>query len=290
MDDKLGKRYGTFIVENFHNKEKRQARWNCKCDCGAYKVFWTSQLKAGAIPLCDMCRIPVEDKHNNLCNTQIGNITMVEYLGCRSRRHYWKCKCVCGAEFTTYETKIFNKKSKCCKSCNRVSPLPNLTGTTFGLYSVIEFVGTDERGSRLWKSKCSCGKIQILSSSHLGRLHETSNCGCRKDLMYPSGSNSSKWNSLLSDKERTSRRPHEFKIWRKLVFDRDNYTCQLSNEKGGKLCAHHILSWNSHPELRYETSNGITIRQDLHRKFHSIYGSGNNTAIQWNEFKENYKN
>lgn len=44
------------------------------------------------------------------------------------------------------------------------------------------------------------------------------------------------------------------------VRQRDNYKCKISNQDcGGRLEVHHILRWKSHPELRYEVNNGITL-------------------------------
>lgn len=48
--------------------------------------------------------------------------------------------------------------------------------------------------------------------------------------------------------------------WRKEVWKRDNFKCRLLDENcSGRIEAHHILGWSSHPELRYEINNGITL-------------------------------
>ena len=53
-----------------------------------------------------------------------------------------------------------------------------------------------------------------------------------------------------------------------------------------KLAAHHVESWNSSKELRYEDSNGETVNKEIHKEFHIKYGRGDNNAEQWIEFKE----
>lgn len=58
----------------------------------------------------------------------------------------------------------------------------------------------------------------------------------------------------------------EYKIWRDAVFARDNWTCQECGQRGGKLCADHIKAWSTHPELRYELSNGRTLCRECHYK------------------------
>jgi len=54
--------------------------------------------------------------------------------------------------------------------------------------------------------------------------------------------------------------------WRKTIFKRDNYTCQICKIRGGKLNADHIKSWTLFPKLRYKISNGRTLCIACHRK------------------------
>lgn len=57
--------------------------------------------------------------------------------------------------------------------------------------------------------------------------------------------------------QRNDTRHHE---WSKNVKNRDGWKCKISNGScSGRLEAHHILSWRSHEELRYEVNNGITL-------------------------------
>lgn len=58
------------------------------------------------------------------------------------------------------------------------------------------------------------------------------------------------------------------KNWRKKVFQRDLYTCQKCNIKGGRLEAHHIKLYSKYPDLQTEVSNGITLCYDCHNKEH----------------------
>lgn len=60
----------------------------------------------------------------------------------------------------------------------------------------------------------------------------------------------------------------EYKEWRTAVFERDNYTCQLCGAHGVKLNAHHKKPFAYFPELRTDTSNGITLCVSCHKKVH----------------------
>lgn len=61
----------------------------------------------------------------------------------------------------------------------------------------------------------------------------------------------------------------DYKNWRTSVFEKDNYTCQRCNKKGGQLEAHHIKPWASFPKERFDVENGITLCKKCHKKIHS---------------------
>lgn len=57
------------------------------------------------------------------------------------------------------------------------------------------------------------------------------------------------------------------KEWTRAVKNRDNWKCKISNgDCSGRLEAHHILGWSSHPELRYLINNGIALCHFHHPK------------------------
>lgn len=53
----------------------------------------------------------------------------------------------------------------------------NITNQRFGMLTALKDVGYD-RGYRLWKCKCDCGKIKIVRSGHL-TYGQTRSCGCQ---------------------------------------------------------------------------------------------------------------
>lgn len=59
-------------------------------------------------------------------------------------------------------------------------------------------------------------------------------------------------------------RDKKYLDWRTGVFTRDNWTCQTCSIRGVYLEAHHVKSWASFPECRYELSNGITLCKPCH--------------------------
>jgi len=76
-----------------------------------------------------------------------------------------------------------------------------------------------------------------------------------------------------------------YKLWREIIFERDNWTCQICNKRGFLIHAHHINNFSDYPNLRFDLNNGITLCTNCHRKFHKYYGKRNNTKEQFNKFK-----
>lgn len=140
------------------------------------------------------------------------------------------------------------------------------------------------------KVEClDCGNICDISPKGLlkgngCRLCYERNCG---------GENHPNWNPNITDEERIiGRRYPEYKEWVKSVYERDNWTCQVTGEYGhGNLVAHHLDGYNWCKEKRVNIKNGITLSDKIHKEFHFIYGKGNNTTNQFIEFITNkYKN
>lgn len=135
------------------------------------------------------------------------------------------------------------------------------------------------------KYKCSLGHINYISLNNLKQGY-----GCRQCAnINNSGPNNNKWNPNLTDEERKENESRQsdprIKSWRKQVFKRDGYTCQIcGSNKRNSLKAHHLDGYNWCVEKRYDVDNGITLDDDCHLLFHSSFGYGNNTKLQFEEF------
>ena len=113
-------------------------------------------------------------------------------------------------------------------------------------------------------------------------------CGIRNNC----GENNPRWNPNLTDEEREkNRKTSEYLTWMKEVYERDNYTCQCcGSHKSGTLNAHHKDGYHWCIERRLDVTNGVTLCEDCHKEFHHIYGYGNNTEEQFEEFINNNNN
>ncbi len=94
------------------------------------------------------------------------------------------------------------------------------------------------------------------------------------NVFYPDrkAENHPMWRGGVSRAYRTGYYSLEYKKWRKLVFERDDFRCFDCGQKGGKLEAHHIYPFAFFPRLRFGLENGITLCEDCH-KLTNTYGT-----------------
>lgn len=84
-----------------------------------------------------------------------------------------------------------------------------------------------------------------------------------------------RWQGKRFDTPTSIRLSSEYKDWRDSVFIRDNYTCQICGERGGRLNAHHIKPFAKYPELRLSIDNGITLCESCHKEAHRKHAKPN---------------
>lgn len=86
-----------------------------------------------------------------------------------------------------------------------------------------------------------------------------------KGKKLPRGEKAPNWKGGTSKSHRDGYCSSDYKLWRKAVFEKDNYTCICGfNGKEGYITAHHIKSWKDYPELRYVVENGLTLCEKCH--------------------------
>lgn len=191
-------------------------------------------------------------------------------------------KCHCGTEFETDASSLRRGRVKSC-GCSRIK---NLVGMKFNKLTVEELSnGRDGNGAVLWKCKCECGKITYLNGSELKNPRKKS-CGCDKSGVIAhcksrAGVNHHWYNKSLNDDERTRQQDIEFS---RGVFVRDNYTYQKCGYRGSNLNAHHLDGYHWCKELRSDISNGSTLCETCHVKFHKLYGRTYNTRYQYYQY------
>lgn len=80
------------------------------------------------------------------------------------------------------------------------------------------------------------------------------------------GKNAHSWKGGVTPLNEKIRKSKEYKLWRKAIFERDNYTCIWCGQVGGFLEADHIKPFSLFPELRFAIDNGRTLCKSCHKK------------------------
>ena len=136
--------------------------------------------------------------------------------------------------------------------------------------------------------KCyTCGKEFYKIKSQIERSEKhfcSEECKCKHQNSLV-GKLNPWYNPNLTDEERISNRDYiEYTKWRDEVYKRDNYTCQRCGKRQGDINAHHLNGYDTFKEQRVDVNNGVTLCNVCHKEFHSLYGYGNNTKEQYNEW------
>jgi len=91
------------------------------------------------------------------------------------------------------------------------------------------------------------------------------------------GVNNPNWKGGTTPINKLIRKSFEMEIWRKAVFERDNWTCVWCGAKNGNgkkviLNADHIKPFSKYPALRFAIDNGRTLCVDCHKKTNTFGG------------------
>lgn len=228
------------------------------------------------------------------------NYSNIEYKNVET-----KIKIICSNHGEFYQTPHAHLSGQGCKTCgyidNGLKRFNKLQGQKFNRLLVIRECGRTKTKRVIWECVCDCGEMAYVQSSMLINGN-TQSCGClqkeraRQSLskcIVHKGSNHHRWKHNLTNEERQQNRIRDYDSrvheWRSYVYKRDKYTCQISGRVGGTIHAHHLESWNSNKELRFEVNNGITLSDKIHKLFHDLYGRGDNTRQQFDEFIQKYQ-
>lgn len=73
------------------------------------------------------------------------------------------------------------------------------------------------------------------------------------------------WGGGRTPESKALRQTHQYRNWRRAVYERDNYTCRRCHRRGVRLEPHHIKRFADYPELRFDVDNGVTLCYECHK-------------------------
>ena len=133
-----------------------------------------------------------------------------------------------------------------------------------------------------------CKKVLNLGYEVYVRYNRDGKYYCNNCVhkLFLSGSNNPRWKPDKTDAEREDDRSYpEYLDFIKRVLARDNCTCQCcGNSKSNTLDVHHLDGYNWCIEKRTDETNAVVLCKTCHGNFHSLYGMGNNTKEQYEEW------
>lgn len=130
--------------------------------------------------------------------------------------------------------------------------------------------GEDNPNWQGGKPRCEdCNKILSSYNSKWCRDHWKN---------HMSGENSPKWKGGITHLDRLERVKFRSKV-QKLVFERDDYTCQMCKKRGVALQVDHIQSWAEYVELRFDINNCRTLCMDCH--YFITFGKKKPEGVIW---------
>lgn len=212
-----------------------------------------------------------EKNKNNFCSKECFN--------------KWRSEILIGENASNYKNALLNKK---CLVCNK----------EFTTYLDTQICCSKECGNKHKQNRktlmcINCNKefertaSEIFWSNQRGYVYTFCSSKCRKT--YHIGKNHPSFiddRTLLKDQNKSIRWSKEMCNWRKNVYKRDDYTCQMCGNRSSKnnavaLNAHHIERFVDNEHLRFKIYNGITLCECCHKL---TYGKEKDFEEQFNNF------
>lgn len=193
--------------------------------------------------------------------------------------------------FMSTPKQILKNKSGCPK-CQSETRRNNLLRTNAEFLQLLKRKNIDvvpletyRGGSTPILFRCSCGDLWRTTPERVLLGNHCKKCGYKKFC----GENNHFYNPKLTDEDRQNTkfrfRNPGYKNFVRACFERDNYTCQITGKKSnGDIAVHHLNGYNWDVKNRLNVDNGITLNEEIHKEFHSLYGKGGNTKAQFIEF------
>lgn len=181
----------------------------------------------------------------------------------------------CGKDFYDYVRKNNRMRKFCSTECGYENKRRRTIINCEHCNKEVEVKTFDiKRGKgRFCSKRCSClANVNVISKRFKGKKQSYESRKKRSEATK--GEKGHNWQGGKKSESMVIRSSFEMKEWRTAVFERDDFTCQLCGERGGRLNAHHIFSFAEYPDDRFVVDNGSTLCKDCHDIMSSIQKMG----------------
>ena len=279
--------YGKEIpVESLGHGSDKKVQVQCPICNKKRLVVWKS-YHVGDDTICHTCGL--KQRKKDLIKGDKYNRWSV--LGAGKQNGFSKCQCECGTIKEVNNSSLKQRLSKSC-GCLNIEQLRSRCkhlkiGTRYGRLCV----NGPSKKAGYSICACECGAIKDINNIRL-KNGTTLSCGCLQKEIFKSnrsdlrGTKHPNWKGGISGLRPRMMATKKYKTWRRVIYERDEYTCQKCNQVGYKLNAHHTSSYAEDKNNRLSVSNGITLCEECHRTFHRLYVRKNITRIDIDNFIE----
>lgn len=282
-------------IESFNCKllseyKNRNEIISIQCKCGeiinkTFKQFADSKLKC-----CTGCAYKLR-KHNKLTQEQVANCIaknncelISEYIDANSSI-FIKCSCGHIAKTTFARFKNYN-----ITICNKCAVKKRAKEASFSFELVKQFI--EDSGCKLLSAgyknantpmllQCRCNNTWRVDFHTFQRSKYKA---CKICSSKETGIKLTKYTKEERLKRLKETRTYHYRVLRRYILERDNYTCKKCNinpsKNSKKLNVHHLFNRASFPKWKYKSINLITLCSGCHKQFHKQFGLVNNTPKQ----------
>ena len=285
--DLTGQKFGRLtVIKRAENKGKRVA-WLCKCECGNEIVIIGGNLKNGSTKSCGCYKKEMYDSEE------------FKKIHSDKMKELWKDE-----EFRKMQS---NQMKELSEELWKDEEFRKMQSNK-----------TREKMKELWKDE-EFRKMQSNKTRELWKDEEFRKMKSEKTKNQWKDEEM-KWKmNYKGGITRITKHLRDLYVkWHNDCKQQTNYTCQLTGKRGN-LHTHHLKAFSTivleahqtnnievkdqvkdytQEELKLleeyvgswhkDNSNAVVLSEDVHNLFHSLYGKGENTPEQFEEFKERY--
>lgn len=172
----------------------------------------------------------------DLKGKRIGKLLIIKrvenYISPKGKKYArWLCKCDCG-NYAVFKANLLSsgKKTSCgCDSQQRrneaIKRMYDITEERIGRLEVLERVGSNKNQKALYRCKCDCGNIKIMTAGDL-KSGRVISCGCHAKTFLDDLHESNKTHGLSNSRI--------YHVWNGMIQRCENPNCDAYKYYGGR--------------------------------------------------------